>query len=215
MAVDCEAVRAWLRGWAAAVAAEKDRLTELDSAIGDADHGANMDRGLQAVAARLPAAEVQDVGAVLKGAAMTLLSTVGGASGPLYGTLLLQMGAAAAGKPELSPPELAAALRAGVDGLMRRGKARVGEKTMIDCLEPASAALEQALAGGAPLAEALRRAERAGHQGMLDTIPLVATKGRASYLGERSRDHQDPGATSAHLLLRAAVEALGAGPGEA
>jgi phosphoenolpyruvate---glycerone phosphotransferase subunit DhaL len=211
VAVDCEAVRAWLRGWAAAVAAARDLLNELDAAIGDADHGANLDRGLKAVVAKLPAVEVQDVGAVLKGAGMTLLSTVGGASGPLYGTVLLQMAAAAAGKPELSPPELAAALRAGVDGLMRRGKAHVGEKTMVDCLAPASAALEQALVGGAPLAEALRRAERAGHQGMLDTIPLVATKGRASYLGERSRDHQDPGATSAHLLLRAAAEALGGG----
>lgn len=215
MAVTCEGLIAWLRAWAAAVAAEKDRLTELDAAIGDADHGANMDRGLRAVLGKLPAAGVEDAGAILKGAGMTLLSTVGGASGPLYGTLLLQMGAATIGKRELSPVELAAAFRTGVDGVMRRGKARVGEKTMIDCLAPAAAVLEQSLAAGVELPESLRRAERAGHQGMLDTVPLVATKGRASYLGARSAGHQDPGATSSHLLLRAAAEVLGAGRGEA
>ena len=212
---------AWLLAYADALAANRDYLTELDSAIGDADHGINMDRGFQAVVAKLtaqltakltaqPAAPAEgDIGATLKGAGMTLISTVGGASGPLYGTLFLGMAAAAAGKPELTLEEWIAAFEAGVAGVMRRGKAALGDKTMIDCLAPAVDALKAAAAEGAGWGSALRGAEEAGRRGMEATIPLVARKGRASYLGERSAGHQDPGATSAHLLLAAAVEVLG------
>ena len=202
---------AWLLAYADALAANKDYLTELDSAIGDADHGINMDRGFQAVVAHaLAAAPVEgDIGATLKGAGMTLISTVGGASGPLYGTLFLGMAAAAAGKLELMLADWIAAFEAGVAGVMRRGKAAPGDKTMIDCLAPAVDALKAAAAEGAGWGSALRAAEEAGRRGMEATIPLVARKGRASYLGERSAGHQDPGATSAHLLLAAAVETLG------
>ncbi len=213
MSITGEEILSWLRAYAAAVAAHKDELTRLDADIGDADHGANMDRGFQAVAARLPGLSGQDVASVLKSVATTLISTVGGASGPLYGTLFLQMAGACTGKVELNPAGWEAALRAGVDGVARRGKARRGEKTMLDSLLPGVEALSTALAAGAALGEALWRCERAAHQGMLETIPLVATKGRASYLGERSAGHQDPGATSSHLLLRAAAEAWAPGQG--
>jgi dihydroxyacetone kinase-like protein len=213
LSITSEAILGWLRAYAAAIAAHKDELTRLDADIGDADHGANMDRGFQAVAAKLPGLAGQDVAAVLKAGAMTLISTVGGASGPLYGTLFLQMAGATTGKVDLNPAGWEAALRAGVDGVAKRGKARRGEKTMLDSLVPAVEALSAALAGGAAFGEALWRCERAAHQGMLDTIPLVATKGRASYLGERSAGHQDPGATSAHLLVRAAAEAWAPGQG--
>lgn len=211
MPITSEAILAWLRAYAAAIAAHKDELTRLDADIGDADHGANMDRGFQAVAGKLAGLAGQDVGAILKAVGMTLISTVGGASGPLYGTLFLQMAAGTAGKAALTPAEWESALRVGVDGVAKRGKARRGEKTMLDSLVPAVEALSVALASGAAIGEALWRCERAAHQGMLDTIPLVATKGRASYLGERSAGHQDPGATSAHLLLRAAAEAWAPG----
>jgi dihydroxyacetone kinase-like protein len=204
----------WLRAYAAAITAHKDELTHLDADIGDADHGANMDRGFQAVAGKLSGVAGQDIPAILKTVAMTLISTVGGASGPLYGTLFLQMAGATTGKVELNAAGWEAALRAGIDGVARRGKARRGEKTMLDSLLPGVEALSAALAAGAPFGEALWRCERAAHQGMLDTTPLVATKGRASYLGERSAGHQDPGATSAHLLLRAAAEAWAPGQGE-
>lgn len=197
---------AWLSAFADAIAANKDYLTQLDSAIGDADHGVNMDRGFQAVLARLSVLTDLDIGAMLRAVGMTLVSTVGGASGPLYGTLFLQMGTATAGKRELTLTDWIGALEAGVEGVIRRGKAAPGDKTMIDCLAPALAALKAAAAEGATCATALRCAEQAGHQGVLDTIPLIARKGRASYLGERSAGHQDPGATSAHLLLAAAAQ---------
>jgi phosphoenolpyruvate---glycerone phosphotransferase subunit DhaL len=201
---------AWLAAYANALAANKDYLTQLDSAIGDADHGINMDRGFQAVLVRLAAPADGDIGATLKSAGMALVSTVGGASGPLYGTLFLQMGAATAGKLELTLGDWIAALAAGVEGVTRRGKATLGDKTMIDCLAPAVDALKAAAAEGAGWRTALSRAEEAGRRGMEATIPLVARKGRASYLGERSAGHQDPGATSAYLLLAAAAETLGA-----
>jgi dihydroxyacetone kinase-like protein len=211
VSVTPDAVVDWIRGAAAAIATHKDELTRLDSDIGDADHGSNMDRGFQAVVGRLAGTSRDDVATVLKTVAMTLISTVGGASGPLYGTLFLQMAVAATGKVELAAAGWEAALRAGVDGVARRGKAVRGEKTMLDALLPAVEALSAALAEGVPFGKALWRCERAAHQGMLDTIPLVATKGRASYLGERSAGHQDPGATSAHLLIRAAAEAWAPG----
>jgi phosphoenolpyruvate---glycerone phosphotransferase subunit DhaL len=203
-------VYGWIRAFAATVAENKDYLTELDSAIGDADHGINMNRGMQAVLAKLGGDSQADVGALLKTVGMTLVSTVGGAAGPLYGTLFLQMGSSAAGKPDLSGEDWAAALAAGVAGVQRRGKAELGDKTMIDALVPAVEALRSSLADGATAGEALRRSAEAAREGMIATIPLVARKGRASYLGERSADHQDPGATSSWLLLQTAAETLAA-----
>jgi phosphoenolpyruvate---glycerone phosphotransferase subunit DhaL len=196
----------WLMAFADLIAANKDYLTELDSAIGDADHGINMERGFQAVLLKLPTLADQDIGSICKAVGMTLVSTVGGASGPLYGTFFLQLGAASAGKLEMTLSDWAAALEAGVDGVQRRGKAAPGDKTMLDSLLPGLAALKKAAVQNAEWAEALAGCEQAARQGMLDTIPLVARKGRASYLGERSAGHQDPGATSAHLLLLAAME---------
>ena len=210
MAFSSDQVSDWIRAFAAAVAENKDYLTELDSAIGDADHGTNMNRGMQAVLAKLEAGGQDDVGALLKTVGMTLISTVGGASGPLYGTLFLQMGSSAAGKSDLSGEDWAAALAAGLAGVQRRGKAELGDKTMIDALAPAVEALTSALAGGAAADEALRRSAEAARDGMTATIPLVARKGRASYLGERSAGHQDPGATSSWLLLRTAAETFAA-----
>lgn len=210
MPVSYGQVSDWIRAFAAVVAENKEYLTELDSAIGDADHGINMNRGFQAVLGKLDASESADIGALLKTVGMTLVSTVGGASGPLYGTLFLQMGTSAAGKSDLSGDDWAAALAAGVAGVQRRGKAELGDKTMIDALVPAVEAVRSALADGSTLDEALRRSAEAAREGMTATIPLVARKGRASYLGERSANHQDPGATSSWLLLRTATEALAA-----
>jgi phosphoenolpyruvate---glycerone phosphotransferase subunit DhaL len=204
--VPYERVVAWIRGFADVVAENKAYLTELDSAIGDADHGINMNRGMQAALAKLDGVPDGDVGGLLKAVGMTLVSTVGGAGGPLYGTLFLQMGTASAGKAELTPPDWAEALRKGIDGVVTRGKAEPGDKTMIDALAPARDALEAALAEGVAFDEALKRSAAAAEDGMKDTIPLVARKGRASYLGERSAGHQDPGATSSYLLLRTAAE---------
>jgi len=203
-------VSEWIRAFAAVVAENKEYLTELDSAIGDADHGINMNRGMQAVLGKMDAGESADIGALLKTVGMTLVSTVGGAGGPLYGTLFLQMGASATGKSDLSGDDWAAALAAGVVGVQRRGKAELGDKTMIDALVPAVEAVSSALADGSTLDQALRRSAEAAQQGMTATIPLVARKGRASYLGERSANHQDPGATSSWLLLRTAAETLAA-----
>jgi dihydroxyacetone kinase-like protein len=200
----------WIRAFAAEVGANKEQLTQLDAAVGDGDHGINMDRGMSAVLAKLDAAtEEQDIGALLKTVGMTLVSTVGGAGGPLYGTLFLQMGTAVSGKDELGPDDWAAALEAGIAGVQARGKAEPGDKTMIDALIPGRDALKSALAEGASFEDALRQSADAAGQGMRDTIPLVARKGRASYLGERSAGHQDPGATSSHLLLEAAAETWG------
>jgi phosphoenolpyruvate---glycerone phosphotransferase subunit DhaL len=197
----------WIRAFAAEVSANKEQLTQLDAAVGDGDHGINMDRGMSAVLAKLDAAtEEQDIGALLKTVGMTLVSTVGGAGGPLYGTLFLQMGTAVSGKDQLGPDDWAAALEAGIAGVQARGKAEPGDKTMIDALIPGRDALKSALAEGASFEDALRQSADAAGQGMRDTVPLVARKGRASYLGERSAGHQDPGATSSHLLLEAAAE---------
>jgi phosphoenolpyruvate---glycerone phosphotransferase subunit DhaL len=200
-------VVAWLRSFAATVAEQKDYLTRLDSAIGDADHGINIDRGMQAAIAKLDGVAGEDVGALLKTVGMTLVSTVGGAGGPLYGTLFLQMGTATAGKEELSAEDWLAALGAGVQGVQMRGKAEPGDKTMVDALLPGREAFAAALAEGASFGEALRRSAAAAEEGMQATVPLVARKGRASYLGERSAGHQDPGATSSYLLLQAAADA--------
>lgn len=206
MSISRDAVVAWIRAAAAAVARNKDVLTQLDSAIGDGDHGANMDRGFQAVLTKLPAVAAADIGTVFKTVGMTLVSTVGGAAGPLYGTFFLQLGAATAAKTQLELSDWVAAFQAGVDGVVMRGKASPGDKTMVDALAPALGAVRTATADGTGLPAALRRSAEAAKQGMLATIPLVARKGRASYLGERSAGHQDPGATSSYLLLEAAAE---------
>jgi len=209
MSVDVGAVIAWMRRYAAVIADQKGALTELDSAIGDADHGTNMDRGMQAVVAKLDGAPPADVGAALKTVGMTLISTVGGSGGPLYGSFFMQAGNALAGEAELTPQELVRALEAGVAGVMKIGKSTTGEKTMLDTLVPAVEALHAAVDGGASLGDALTAACEAGQRGMEATIPMLATKGRASYLGERSIGHQDPGATSSNLLLRTLADSLG------
>jgi dihydroxyacetone kinase-like protein len=196
----------WVKAFASTVAENREYLTRLDSAIGDADHGTNMDRGMKAVLARLDSQEGEDIGALLKTVGMTLISTVGGAGGPLYGTLFLQMGMATTGKSELQSEDWAAALDGAVSGVQMRGKAEPGDKTMVDALIPARDAFSSALADNASFEDALRRSAQAAEQGMESTVPLVAKKGRASYLGERSAGHQDPGATSTHLLIETAAE---------
>jgi phosphoenolpyruvate---glycerone phosphotransferase subunit DhaL len=199
----------WLERFAGLIAENKDYLTQLDSAIGDADHGANMDRGFKAVLAKKPEFDGKDITTVLKTVAMTLLSTVGGASGPLYGTFFLQAAQAAGNKPEISPEEFGVSLEKALAGILQRGKANLGDKTMVDSLQPAVEAYQGALKSGKPFAEALLAASNAAEKGMEATIPLLAKKGRASYLGERSIGHQDPGATSVNLLFCAAREVLG------
>lgn len=209
MTVGADDAATWVRLSAEAIAVERDRLTRLDSAIGDADHGANMDRGFRAAVEALDKDSPDDPAAVFKAVGMTLLSKVGGAGGPLYGTFFMRMAGPAAGKDELEPDDWASALRAGVEGVQARGKAEPGDKTMIDALMPAVEALELAVGEGASFAEALARSAAAAGEGVEATVPLVARKGRASYLGERSAGHQDPGATSSHLLLIAAAKAWG------
>jgi phosphoenolpyruvate---glycerone phosphotransferase subunit DhaL len=198
-----------IRAFAATVAEQKGYLTELDSAIGDADHGINMDRGMKAVIAKIDGQQPTDIGSLLKTVGMTLVSTVGGAGGPLYGTLFLQLGVATAGKETLEAPDWAAALDAAVTGVQARGKAELEDKTMIDALIPARDAYRQALEEGASFADALRRSAAAAEDGVKATVPLVARKGRASYLGERSAGHQDPGATSSWLLLKTIADTWG------
>jgi dihydroxyacetone kinase-like protein len=211
VSVGYDDVVAWVRAFASDVEANKEYLTQLDAAIGDADHGINMSRGMTAVLGKLDAAGEQDIGALLKTVGMTLVSTVGGAGGPLYGTLFLQMGTALAGKSELGPDDWAAALDAGIKGVQARGKAEPGDKTMIDALLPGLDAFKAATADGASFQDALTRSAAGAEQGMKDTIPVVAKKGRASYLGERSAGHQDPGSTSSQLLLQAAAATWGGG----
>lgn len=195
----------WIGTYAIVIADNKEYLTKLDSDIGDGDHGINMHRGFEAVAAKLPSLADKDIGTIFKTIAMTLISTVGGASGPLYGTLFLQMSTSTQGKLEMSLEDWASALQAGVEGVIMRGKANVGDKTMIDSLAPALQALKGSQEKGSDIRDALRLSAQAAEQGMLSTIPLVARKGRASYLGERSAGYQDPGATSSFLLIKAAA----------
>jgi dihydroxyacetone kinase-like protein len=202
-----------VRAYAEVIAANKEYLTELDSAIGDADHGINMDRGMRAaleVVDGLAAGDGGgDIGAMFKAVGMKLVSTVGGAGGPLYGTLFLQLGTKSSGKAELEPGDWVEMLSAAVDGVVARGKAELEDKTMVDALAPARDALRVAVDEGTPFDDALRRSADAAEDGMKATIPLVARKGRASYLGERSAGHQDPGATSSALFLRAVADTWG------
>lgn len=206
MPVHRDDVLAWIKAVAGMISENSKYLTELDSAIGDADHGANMDRGFKAVINKMPEIADKDIGTIFKTVGMTLLSTVGGAGGPLYGTWFLQAGMKTAGKMELSLSDWTDALEASLNGIVMRGKAEVGEKTMVDALTPAVVALKQALSENQPINAALVLSADAAQKGMVSTIPLVARKGRASYLGERSAGHQDPGATSSYLLLKVASE---------
>lgn len=198
----------WLRNLSEVLTENKEYLTKLDSAIGDADHGINMKRGFDRVMDKLPTVADKDIGSILKTIGMTLISSVGGASGPLYGTFFMRSGMAAAAKEELSGEDLVALLQAGVDGIVQRGRAQVGDKTMIDAWMPALDAMKESLADGNDTVDALEAAVAAAEQGMKDTIPLQAKKGRASYLGERSIGHQDPGATSSYLMLKTLLDTL-------
>jgi phosphoenolpyruvate---glycerone phosphotransferase subunit DhaL len=198
----------WLERFAALLAENKDYLTKLDSAIGDADHGANMDRGFKAVLAKKPEFQGKDIATVFKTTAMTLISTVGGASGPLYGTFFLQAALAVGAKTSMSAEDFGALLEKGLKGVIQRGKANPGDKTMIDAMHPGVQAYQKSLAGGEPMTDALKKGAESASEGMKATTPLLARKGRASYLGERSIGHQDPGATSTALLFQAAAESL-------
>jgi phosphoenolpyruvate---glycerone phosphotransferase subunit DhaL len=196
----------WVKAIASVINENRTYLTELDAAIGDADHGANMDRGFKAVMNKMPEISDKDIGTIFKTVGMTLISTVGGAGGPLYGTFFLQVGMKTAGKMELSLTDWADALEAALNGVIMRGKAELGDKTMVDALTPAVAVLKQSIPESQPIHKALELSAEAAKKGMEDTIPLVARKGRASYLGERSAGHQDPGATSSFLILKAAAD---------
>lgn len=210
MPITTEDILHWLSRLAQVLREQRDYLTQLDSAIGDADHGINMERGFKAVVEKIQSQAETDIGSLLKLVGATLVSTVGGASGPLYGTAFLRAGLALADKRELDAAAYVALLEAAVGGIQARGKARAGEKTMLDALLPALASAQEARAAHQDIAEIARRASAAAEQGMLATIPLVATKGRASYLGERSAGHQDPGATSSWLMLRTLAEVCAA-----
>ncbi|WP_214366687.1 dihydroxyacetone kinase subunit DhaL [Pseudonocardia sp. H11422] len=213
--IDGRALRAWLHEFARQVAENSDHLTALDSEIGDADHGSNMHRGMAAAVAAIDADPDAGPGPLLKLVGRTLVSTVGGAAGPLYGTLFLRMAAAAGDTGPLDAAGFAKALRAGLEGVVARGRTEIGDKTMVDALAPAVDALERELAAGAVLDTALAAAALAAAAGRDDTAGRVARKGRASYLGERSIGHQDPGSASATLLVEAAAAALGTVDGQA
>ncbi|MCZ2112326.1 MAG: dihydroxyacetone kinase subunit L [Anaerolineae bacterium] len=203
-----EQIVRWLELTAEVLKENKSYLTDLDAAIGDADHGTNMDRGFTKVAEKLPGVADKDIGNIMKTVGMTLISSVGGASGPLYGTFFMRGGMAVDAKEELSDADLVAMLQGAVNGVKERGRAQLGDKTMIDALLPAVAALQEGVDNGKDATGAMADAVAAAEQGMKDTIPLQARKGRASYLGERSIGHQDPGATSSYLILNALLTAL-------
>ena len=203
MPVTHEDVLHWLQRSAQVLHENSEFLTQLDSAIGDADHGINMDRGFSAVNAKLSDLSDADIGTMLKTVGTTLVSTVGGASGPLYGTAFLRAGMASSGKQSLETSDLITLFDAALEGVKVRGKAQAGEKTMLDALIPAIDAGKQAAADQVPVAQVLQCMTASAETGMKNTIGMVATKGRASYLGERSVGHQDPGATSCWLIIQA------------
>lgn len=198
-----EQVVTWLQRLAAVMSENKTFLTDLDAAIGDADHGINMDRGFTKVLEKLPALADKDVGALLKETGMVLLSSVGGASGPLYGTFFMKAGMALAGKQVLEVQDVLTLFETGTDGILSRGRAEPQDKTMYDVWKPVIEAMRGVVAAGGDLGAALDACVAAAEAGVAATIPLQARKGRASYLGERSMGHQDPGATSSWLMLRA------------
>lgn len=200
-AITLDNLLAWSKDFAAVIGENRQYLTDLDAEIGDADHGSNMARGTQAALEKLEADKPTTVAAFGKTVGMTLVSTVGGASGPLFGTLFLRFGVAAGDVTELDGAAFAAAMQAGIDGVIARGKAEPGDKTMVDVLVPALAEFNTALAGGAQLSAALETAAAAAKTASEATVPLVAKKGRASYLGERSVGHMDPGSASTAILF--------------
>lgn len=204
--LDTKQMAAIIEGMAKKIEAEKDYLTQLDNEIGDGDHGINLARGFEAVEKKLPSLAGGDIGALLKGVGMQLVSTVGGASGPLYGTAFMKAGMACKGLTELDGPAFVKAMEAAVDGIKMRGKATEGEKTMLDALCPALKVMQDEVAAGKSLKEALQDAAAAAKKGVEYTKTIIATKGRASYLGERSLGHQDPGATSSLYLLQVLAE---------
>ncbi|CAN5399193.1 dihydroxyacetone kinase subunit DhaL [soil metagenome] len=206
--VSLDQLVSWLSRFTALVTENRSYLTELDSAIGDADHGSNMARGMAAVMEKIAAAPSTAVDELFKQVGMTLVASVGGASGPLYGTFLLRFGTTAGAVVELDSAGLAAALRAGFGGVLARGKAEIGDKTMVDAMSPAVDAFDAEIAAGADLAASAAGAAAAAAAGRDATEPLVARKGRASYLGDRSAGHLDPGATSTGYLFQALAEAL-------
>ncbi len=197
----------WVRRTAGVIEENAVVLTKLDAAIGDGDHGTNMARGFKAVLERIEGAG-GDFASLFKAVGMALIGKVGGASGPLYGSFYLAVGKQLGDVAEVSDEALAAGLRAGYDGVVARGKAQLQDKTMLDAWDPALNALDAAVAEGAELGSALDRAAAAAEEGMKATIPLIARKGRASYLGERPRDHQDPGATSTWLIVKALADTV-------
>ncbi|QDU64552.1 PTS-dependent dihydroxyacetone kinase, ADP-binding subunit DhaL [Planctomycetes bacterium Pan216] len=195
-------VEAWIRAFAGAIADQKEYLTQLDTAIGDADHGTNLDRGFRKVLERLDDWRQGGIGKLLQEVGMTLIATVGGASGPLYGTFFVRAAAAAGSGESLIDAEAAEMFSQGVDGVAQRGRAELGDKTMVDVLVPARDAWMAATKEGTSLAEAVERAVGVAAEARDATGPMLARRGRASYLGERSRGHIDPGAASAHLMLQ-------------
>jgi dihydroxyacetone kinase-like protein len=207
--VNADTVRRWLAEAASSLKEQRDYLTQLDAAIGDADHGTNMYRGFTAVLEKLDAPDgTTPPGRLLTTAGATLVSTVGGASGPLWGTALRRAGRHLGDVEQFGPLELADALDAALVGVVELGAAEEGDKTMVDALAPALRAFRERLAGGASLHEAVAAAKAAGESGMRATVPMQASKGRASYLGERSIGHQDPGATSTALIIAALAKAV-------
>ncbi|MBD2307913.1 dihydroxyacetone kinase ADP-binding subunit DhaL [Chroococcidiopsis sp. FACHB-1243] len=198
----------WLQNFATEIEQNKKYLTELDAAIGDADHGINMDRGFKKVASQLPSVTDKDISTILKTVSMTLISTVGGASGPLYGTFFLKASTAVTGKEELATEDLLKLLQVGLEGVVQRGKAQLGDKTMIDVLSPVVDNFQKSVDNNQTTLVAMQQVVIVAEQAMKDTIPMLAKKGRASYLGDRSIGHQDPGATSTYLMLKSLLAAL-------
>ena len=209
-AVGTAALQEWISRFSDAIAEKREWLTELDSAIGDADHGANMARGMGAVVEKLGTGAPANIDDLVKTVGMTLVSSVGGASGPLYGTFFLRMGMSAGAVTSLDGSALGAALRAGLDGIVARGKPEAGDKTMFDAMSPAVDAFDAALAAESSVADAARAASDAAAAGRDATLPLVARKGRASYLGERSAGHLDPGAASTAILFETLADTIAA-----
>jgi dihydroxyacetone kinase-like protein len=206
MAVSTQDVLHWLNALQNVFAEHRQQLTELDAAVGDGDFGISLDRGFTAVQAELAAKHPADIRSVFQNVAGILIRTMGGTAGPLLGTFFLRAGAACADKSELAPADVVALFQAGVEGIQQRGKAALGDKTMLDALLPAVAAMRSALDAGSGLAEILERGAAAAEAGMRETIAMQARKGRGSYLGERSVGHQDAGATASYLLFKAAED---------
>lgn len=206
--MNTEQVLRWLQRFATKIEQNKEYLTELDAAIGDADHGINMERGFKKLLIQLPSFSTNDIGAILKSVSMTLISSIGGASGPLYGTFFLRASAVVADKQELTEQDMLEMLKAGLNGVMERGKTQLGDKTMLDVLYPAVASFEKAVGERKAMREAMQQALLSAEQAMKDTAFMQAKKGRASYLGDRSIGHQDPGATSCYLMLKCLCDSL-------